>query len=445
MTNPDQNPPSTSHGGGTRKDTLPFPTSKSAPRFDPDEPEELLRFIEFMEDFFEKDGTTGDQERKKLLTKYTKDTRTGEGWRALDNYAKGSYEDFKNELIQNYPEAAALNKGSLDGLRKKVKKYKPLDAEDHGELMSLIRVMKAELKKLNAVQPRPIHTNREIVQIFFSPLSDEFAKAITHRLGILREVALNTAEVTDRQLEDWFEFDEVAKVAIRVAEEAKSPYSKFGGLSAPKTESAQGNVKIEEGMAKLMDAINLQIKQGRSQEMRLDTLANMVAAVKSAQASGSNSASAPYPRANPASFGNHTHTHAPGNTAKCYYCGQEGHRMSSCVDVIRHTDLRWIKRDANGTGVRLPNGLNIPFNGNKTMKEVVESLNAAKPGVIPMSKVDQKMMMVAAQEETEDIEQDAIRLFNTFMARCGANNTHRLLQQTLESQDEAEGEGSSFY
>ena len=45
------------------KSRMPNPQSRDAPSFDADKPEELLRFINRMEDLFKKHGITGNGER----------------------------------------------------------------------------------------------------------------------------------------------------------------------------------------------------------------------------------------------------------------------------------------------------------------------------------------------------------------------------------------------
>ena len=73
----------------------------------------------------------------------------------------------------------------------------------------------------------------------------------------------------------------------------------------------------------------------------------------------------------------------------CFYCrGEDGHRIQECHQVHAHLDLGWVKK-IDGQ-IRLPDGGKVPRDGNKTMKEVVESLNKTKPGIIPMSKIQDK-------------------------------------------------------
>ena len=59
--------------------------------------------------------------------------------------------------------------------------------------------------------------------------------------------------------------------------------------------------------------------------------------------------------------------------------------------ALKHLDLGWIKKIDNQ--LRLPDGTRILWEGNKTMLEVVEAMNKNRPGIIPMSKIQDKTML----------------------------------------------------
>ena len=85
---------------------------KEAPKFNPDEPAELLRYITQVEEIW--GGKTIDKKgMKKGLCKYAPST-TEQEWVVFDTYDEEfSYENFKEEIINSYPEVAMLEKGSL--------------------------------------------------------------------------------------------------------------------------------------------------------------------------------------------------------------------------------------------------------------------------------------------------------------------------------------------
>ena len=70
-----------------------------------------------MEDLWKEAGITNDQERKKSIGKYA-DADCEEEWKALESFDRSyTWEEFKAELLENYPEAAAAKRGTLYKLR----------------------------------------------------------------------------------------------------------------------------------------------------------------------------------------------------------------------------------------------------------------------------------------------------------------------------------------
>ncbi|KAG7440499.1 uncharacterized protein BT62DRAFT_910430 [Guyanagaster necrorhizus] len=94
---------------------MPRPTSRDVPKFDSKEPENLRCFIGQMEDLFSDYGITEDEEMKKKLVWYT-DACTEEEWQALDEYTSGSFAEFKEAILKNYPEAADAETGIWERL-----------------------------------------------------------------------------------------------------------------------------------------------------------------------------------------------------------------------------------------------------------------------------------------------------------------------------------------
>jgi len=73
--------------------------------------------VRLMKDLWKEAGIVDDEEKKSLIGKYA-DQESEEEWAALEMYEKGhSWEEFKEELIKNYPEAAAADRGTPARLR----------------------------------------------------------------------------------------------------------------------------------------------------------------------------------------------------------------------------------------------------------------------------------------------------------------------------------------
>jgi len=96
---------------------MPLPGSRGAPFFDKSKPIELLWFIDQMEDLFEEYGIHNDQDKKKKLGKYA-DQQTEFEWKAFKEFEDGiDFAEFKEALIDDYPEAQMAGKGTLTALK----------------------------------------------------------------------------------------------------------------------------------------------------------------------------------------------------------------------------------------------------------------------------------------------------------------------------------------
>ncbi|EDR02091.1 uncharacterized protein LACBIDRAFT_332715 [Laccaria bicolor S238N-H82] len=101
-----------------------------------------------MEDLFTEHGINDDQEKKKQLGRYT-DQMTEFEWQAFDTFAPEiEYKEFKQALIDDYPEAKNAGKGTLANLRKICNDHQRIDIDDIVALKSLTRGFRAEQKLL---------------------------------------------------------------------------------------------------------------------------------------------------------------------------------------------------------------------------------------------------------------------------------------------------------
>src|SRR5271155_4794660 len=92
--------------------TMVAPATRDAPKFDSKKPQEVRRFLLRMEDLLKEAGIKDDAEKKVSLGKYA-DKDSEEEWKALETYESGNtWEEFKDELLENYPEAAAAERGT---------------------------------------------------------------------------------------------------------------------------------------------------------------------------------------------------------------------------------------------------------------------------------------------------------------------------------------------
>jgi hypothetical protein len=424
---------------GSRK--MPKPGEKNAPVFDPDKPEELGRFFERMEDWFEDDRITTSEEKKKKIVKYL-DADSETQWKALSKFVDGTYTEFKAQVMRSYPKAEEVMKGSMTAFRRKLRKYGPIAADERDELLALIRMTNAEVAKLKEIKP-PIHTNRELVELFLARLAPDFAARIAQKLSVQRLIGeKKEGDLQERNPEDMFDIEEVMDMARQAATEATHPFSRYlGSTSMGRSDTT---VKLEEVVAKLADSVDVQTKYNRQMDQKLTSIQTFMNQPRTAIASSSNAPVPPYFRG-PMNPGQNT---SQGNNPNiCFYCrGDEGHRILDCPHVNTHLDLGWIKKDQGQ--IRLPNGQRIPRDGAKTMKEVIESANR-RPGIIPMSKIQDKsaffqdIPLSTSQRGSED--NDNMCNLMELIQKVGPDRVQQLIQSSRYNNATEEDWEQNFY
>jgi len=407
---------------------MPKPGEKNAPTFDAERPEELGRFFERMEDWFSDEGVEDDVLKKKRIVRYL-DPDSETQWKALPGFDEGTYEGFRAQVMAVYPKAEEVSRGSVTALKKRIRKLEPVAADERDELLTLIRVMTAEVKKLKMIQP-PIHTNRELVELFLERLLPDFASRVANKLSVRRLVHAENPELQGaaRNTEDMFTVEEVMKMANHTSLEHANPFGKY--LSVAKVgEDAVNHGKLEEAVAKLTDSIDVQARQNKQMEQRLVQLQNSM--TQNRQAATPNQT---YNRGQaPAPPQNHV-TPSPQNDGSCFYC-RGPHKIIQCEGARIHLDLKWLRRIDNY--LRLPNGEKIPRDptGVKSMMEMVESLNK---GMIPTAKLDKALYQGnekrTALNQSLQTEEDAQKTLIELLQKVGPDRLRELLElQSVET------------
>lgn len=398
---------------------MPKPGVKNAPSFDPEKPEELNRFFERMEDWFLEDSLV-DQDKKKTIVKYL-DAESETQWKALSKFRDGTYAEFKAQVMRSYPKAEEVMKGSMTALKRKLKKHGPIAADEKDELLALMRMMNAEVAKLREIKP-PIHTNRELVELFLARLVPEFAARIAQKLSVQRLIGETKNDDQERNPEDMFDIEEVMEMARQTATEATHPFSKYLG-TVPSGRS-DTTIKLEEVVAKLADSVNLQTQYNKQVDQKLASLQSFLKSTGTVQ---QNNQLPPTNFSRPSNMPSwQGNNNVPGI---CFYCrGDEPHRILDCPQVNGHLDLGWIKKDQGR--IRLPNGQHIPRDGNKTMKEVVESMNK-RPGIIPMYKIQDKSAFfqdVPLYGQKTNVDNDPMNDLLELIQKVGPEKIQSLIQ-----------------
>ena len=183
-------------------------------------------------------------------------------------FTDGTFAEFRKEVMASYPRAEEMLRGSVSALKKKILKMGPVAADDRDELLTLVRTMTAEVQKLKKITP-PIHTNRELVEMFLGRLTPDFATRVANKLSVHRLMKAQNPEDDPlaRNTEDMYDIDEVMRMAKHTSLEHANPFGKYlHGVPGIATET---NVKLEEAVARLSDSIKAQTHYNQQVDQRL--------------------------------------------------------------------------------------------------------------------------------------------------------------------------------
>lgn len=306
---------------------MPAPEMRHAPKFDPEAPEGLLRFLSRLDDLFQEKGVADDKKRKEWAVKYT-DPTTEEEWRAFTSFDKGTWEDFKKAIIASYPVAANASKGTLRKLRQICANNARIGLEDLEPLEKLIRSFRAEAIKLQ--KPPSLISNRELVELFLGCLNQEFRNSVYNRLSV-KAVTTSAPEQNtnvERRVEDQYSIDEVMDTASQIGARGN-----FGFTSSPTAVPTTGpNISniikreidgVREELAMLQDKQVVQEKQLRAQ---LNEVMQQTRAPSAPPMQPRNNNFAPMQRMGAVGGNN--------GGFKCHYCHVPGHFMDTCEMLI---------------------------------------------------------------------------------------------------------------
>src|SRR5271156_67942 len=91
------------------------------------------------------------------------------------------WDDFKKEILENYPEASAAERGTPGRIRQIVKETDGIELGGTSKLYAYRRAFLAEANKLK--KPPTVISNRELVELFMGGLALTFGQAVLQYLG----------------------------------------------------------------------------------------------------------------------------------------------------------------------------------------------------------------------------------------------------------------------
>ena len=346
-------------------------------------------------------------------------------WKALSKFAAGTYEEFKAQVMSSYPAAEEVMKGSVTALKRKIKKIGPVQPDDRDELLALIRIMTAEIMKLKKIAP-PIHTNRELVELFLGRLDVEFAARVANKLTVHRLISANIPanQGMIRNPEDMYDIEEVMEMAKQTSLEQANPFGRF--LAVSTVQSTPTTAKLEEAVAKLTDSINVQTQHSKTVDQQLIRIQGFM-----------NQPKPIYGEQRPMKpFG--TQQGNPGQM-DCFYCFGP-HRMGDCDQVKLHLDLGLVIKHEGR--LKLADGSRLPRENGKTTRDLVEALRTTKPGIIPMAKIQDKSSLYQrapnAHYVQNQVEEDPEGAMQELILKLGTDKVRQCLQAREEYNAEAE-------
>jgi hypothetical protein len=394
------------------------PGARDAPKFSSKKPHELRRFLRLMEDLWKEAGINDDNQKKKSVGKYA-DQDSEEEWAALDTYEDSySWEQFKEELVENYPEAAAAERGTPARLRQLCAETSDIKLGDLPTLYAFRRAFLAEAKKL--IKEPVVMANRELVELFIGCLSETMASAVLQFLGnnhkakakavetasentkgkeaetVSSSKSKATASTASRRPEDRYDLEEVCKAAVHVSESSQGMFNLIGKSSTrnveergafmfnqPVSETKALSQKLEEIESVQAQERDKLVNMNKTMDSKLSDIEIMMKALLAPGGATKDDC-----KGDCKGSCNKTHETSSGSVPKggrsmdnerCFYCGKMGHFQADCEDLKSQIRSGNLKLNPEGR-LRLKDGSFIPgFPNTATLKERVERHYAKKP------------------------------------------------------------------
>jgi hypothetical protein len=343
-----------------------------------------------MEDLFAESEVTSDNDKKISIGKYA-DQDSEEEWRALGTFEKGSWNDFKKELLDNYPEAAAAERGTPARLRQVCKEANGIVLGDLDALYAYRRAFLAEAKKLT--RNPAVMSNRELVELFISGLSVPMANTLLQYLGSARRPEDESKEASQsstggdgvQRIEDRYKLEDVCKAAIQVSINAQGmlqlagKWTKSERREMTMVQSSSGEDTsvlnklelLEETQAREKDRLTVVNKQ---LESKLESIEELIKSLVTSQgrgtsnyvqnfSSGNRENMGTIPGKGGPSQGDNQQRWGRNRAMECFGCGSLEHFQDKCEKVKHHLRIGNLKFNGEkkiclADGERVPN---IPY------------------------------------------------------------------------------------
>jgi len=457
------------------------PGTRDAPKFLARRPEELRRFIRQIEDLWREAGITDDRIKKESIGKYA-DYDCEEEWAAFDTYVDPhTWEEFKEELFANYPEAAAAERGTPQRIREICEDQREIVLGDMQGLYAFRRKFMAEAKKL--LTPPAVMSNRELVELFMGRLASDMAQMVFHRLSSLatseiiktmkaekkgdepnarvdkkegEEVVVPKNKVLQKRPEDRHDLAQVCEAAVAVSENHQGFFRTLNKTAkressrgrevmtfsqpqtsetrdlAQKIEELEGTQAIEKDRLITVNK-TIEAKFGELHDM-FKTMLSMAQRPEQPHQHNVHGGSV-FERNTEGVLGKPgtmPRWGKPVENEKCFYCGIPGHFVPACLELKE--DIRTGKMRMNADGrLRMGDGSRVPTGPpGISMKERIERAQS--------SGLKSNYLYAGCYEDEDGLYIPALAKLSTQYTMGSENPEHRKarLEQELNIQEREE-------
>lgn len=336
---------------GAARKYLPTPQCRDAPVFKGEEPQNLYRFLERYETVCEQAKVTGHRDKITKIMQYA-DPQSEAEWKGFKTYVNedSTWEEFKRELINNYPEAVDQEEGSIHKLERVCNKYDgSISMTELPEFMAFKRAFVAQAIKILKVTP-PLISNQQLVRLFQKALDADFRVMINNRLQMLPVPALAEGEAPRRR-DDMWDYELVIQTAYDIANNAvgsyeqgiavglrPSPSSRLESTTSstsvpPSTLAALRPIKeemdsLKQDMVAVKDQLNVQRHTAESNHAQMMKVLTQKSATP--QQTYANGGSAHNNGPPPRNYNNNNSNAASPQGEGCWFCEDPTHFAQQC-------------------------------------------------------------------------------------------------------------------